>query len=142
MKQKQIEKEDIFIRKIDVKIIPHREQRYETVGDWFYNPANRTLWIRVSDLGDWRYNFLVAFHEQAEAVLCIHREVNEKDVTAFDIAYEVERKKGNPKNQGEPGDHYLAPYRKEHFFATSVERLMAAELGVNWEEYDKAVSSL
>lgn len=133
---------DIKLIKIDVRVIPHGTQRYVTVGDWFFNSINNTLWIRVSELGDWRYNYLVAQHEQIEAMLCIHRGIDEKAITMFDMAYEKERAKGNPDNQAEPGDHFLAPYRKEHFFATSIERLIAAELEVDWEEYDKAVMAL
>ena len=35
-----------------------------------------------------------------------------------------------------------APYRKEHFFATNLERLLAAELKVDWFEYDRYVDAL
>jgi hypothetical protein len=43
---------------------------------------------------------------------------------------------------GEPGDHEHAPYRREHFFATNLERLLSAELGVDWFEYDRDVDAL
>jgi len=131
-----------MIQKVIVEAIPHVNQRYNTIGDWFFNKDNGILWIRVSDLGDSRYNHLVAFHEYAEAMLCIHRGIDEKAITIFDMTYERERVKGNPDTQGEPGDHKKAPYRKEHFFATNVERLLAAELEVDWEDYDKAVMAL
>lgn len=124
----------------EIRIIPHKQQRYETVGDWYF--IDGTLFIFVSDLGDWRYNFLVAFHEQAEAMLCLHRGISEMNVTIFDKWYENERAMGNKHCQAEPGDHKMAPYRKEHFFATSVERLMAAELKVDWEDYDAAIEAL
>ena len=127
---------------INVRVIKHKEQRYETVGDWVYNPANTLLTVFVSDMGDWRYNQLVAVHEIAEATLCIERGINEKDVTAFDLWYESERLKNNPECQSEPGDHKKAPYRKEHFCATTIERMLAAELGVDWEDYDTTVNSL
>lgn len=35
-----------------------------------------------------------------------------------------------------------APYRKEHFFATSLERLFSAELDVDWQEYERFVDAL
>lgn len=133
---------EIEIRKVNVEIIPHKNQRYETVGDWFYNIGNNTLWIRISDLGDWRYHHLISIHEQIEALLCIKRGISEKEITLFDINYEAKRVKGYIDFQGEPGDHPKAPYRKEHFFATSIERLIAAELEVDWEEYDKTIEAL
>ena len=124
---------------VDIKIIPHKEQRYETVGDWFFNPDNSRLTIRVSNMQNAKYEFLVALHEQVEAMLCLERKINEKDITLFDMVYEAERQEGD---FSEPGDSSNAPYKKEHFFATNIERLMALELGVSWEDYEKAVNSL
>ena len=43
---------------------------------------------------------------------------------------------------GRAGDNVNAPYRKEHFFATNLERLFASELGVDWFEYDRYVDAL
>jgi hypothetical protein len=40
-----------------------------------------------------------------------------------------------------PGDDPRAPYHKQHVFAENIERLLAAELGVDWSAYDKEVSS-
>lgn len=131
-----------MIKDIVVKVIKHKDQRYETVGDWVFNPDNGRLSIWVSDMGVWEYNFLVAMHEQWEAMLCVKRGIEEKDVTAFDVWYEHQRKIKNSECQAEPGDHKLAPYRKEHFSATTAERMLAAELNVNWEEYDTAVNAL
>ena len=127
---------------VTVRVIEHFLQRYPTVGDWIYNPDNGMIYIYVSKLGDWRYEALVARHEFDEAVLCIERGIAEKEVMRFDVWYEAQRLSGAADCQGEPGDHAKAPYRKEHFFATTTERLMAAELGVDWDEYDKAVQEL
>lgn len=135
---------------INVKVIPHKEQRYETVGDWWFVWSKEdggrshvtSLEIRVSDMGNVCYNFLVARHEQDEAMLCLERGISEEDVSTFDIKFEEQRSLNNPNYTGEPGDNYLAPYRKEHFFATTQERAMAAELKVDWEEYDAAVNAL
>ena len=41
-----------------------------------------------------------------------------------------------------PGDNINAPYRREHFFATNIERLFAGELNVDWFEYDRYVDAL
>lgn len=124
---------------IDVKVIPHREQRYETAGDWWFNPDNTRLTIRVSRMGNEDFENLVSLHEQTEALLCLKRGICEKQITAFDIEFEKNRADGNTD---EPGDAPNAPYKKEHFFATSIERLIAAELGVDWKEYDDAIQAL
>ena len=121
-----------------IEIIPHKKQRYETVGDWKRN-KHGTLEIKVSDMGDKRYAMLVAVHELIETLLCEHDGVDEKDVTAFDVAFESCRM---PGNADEPGDDPKAPYVRQHCVATAVERLLAAELGVSWNEYDKKVNSL
>jgi hypothetical protein len=117
---------------ITIKTIPHDQQRYETAGDWWFDDAG-DLEIRVSEMGDWREEALVAFHELAEVLLCKQRGITAEQVDAFDKAY---------AGDGEPGDDPAAPYRKEHFFATSIERLLAAELGIAWAEYDAAVEAL
>lgn len=130
----------------DIQVIPHEKQRYETVGDWWFTAdedlVELTLHIRVSFMSNWKYEFLVARHEQDEAVLCYLRGIHDEDVTVFDKMYEARRIAGDPEFQGECGDHKYAPYRKEHFFATTQERAMAAELDVDWEEYDRAVMNL
>lgn len=124
--------------RIYVNVIPHRSQRYDTVGDWIFGD-NGNLTINVSDMKDWRYEFLVAFHELIEAMLCKQRGISQEEVDDFDIAFEARRVRGD---LSEPGDNALAPYYNEHQFATCLERLMALELGVIWKEYDEKVSSL
>ena len=121
-----------------IKTIPHKKQRYETVGDWVVEPDG-TLKIFVSEMGDSDYNFLVALHELVELYLCQKRVIKQEAVDKFDIEFEKNRPEGD---ESEPGDHPDAPYRKEHFFATNIERMIALELGVDWKLYDKAVMSL
>lgn len=128
----------MVIVKIIIETIPHSAQRYDTCGDWLFDEEGN-LTIKVSDLDDWRYEALVGLHEAIEALLCRDRQINEEDVTNFDLEFESRRQEGNID---EPGDDANAPYRKEHFFATSIERLLAAELNVDWPSYDAAVNSL
>jgi hypothetical protein len=124
--------------KIIIETIPHKSQQYPTVGDW-RRDAEGNLRIFVSEeIGD-KYALLVAIHELIEVSLCEDRGITVEEVDAFDKAFENNRAKGNVD---EPGDDPKAPYRKEHFFATSLERLMAAELGVDWQKYDDAVNAL
>ena len=123
--------------KIIIKIIPHSEQRYPTVGDWQWQGED--LHIKVSELGHWKFNVLVGFHEMIEALLCKDHGVSEQDVDQFDIFFESQRVEGNVS---EPGDDMAAPYWHEHQMATGFERLMAASLGVNWPVYEEKVASL
>ena len=123
--------------RIIINVIPNDQQRYPTCGDWEWDGDKLT--ILVSSMNNWRYEMLVAFHELAEALICKHRGIVEKDVTAFDIAFEKARKDAD---DSEPGDDPTAPYYKEHQFATCVERLLALELSVDWKKYDDTVTNL
>lgn len=126
--------------KITIETIPHNQQRYETVGDWIFDDAGN-LTIRVSDMGNWQREALVGFHELAEALVCKSRGITTEMVDAFDVAF---AERGFPKEEwdGEPGDHPDCPCRKEHFFATTVERMLCVELGEDWAAYDAAVEAL
>lgn len=121
--------------------IPHNEQRYDTAGDWWFDESG-DLQIRVSKLSNPYREFLVSIHEQAEAMMCLARGISEKDVSDFDIRFEQDRAKGLVSATREPGDAPDAPYRKEHFSATNIERIMASELDVDWDQYDAEVSIL
>lgn len=123
---------------IHVHIIPHASQDYETVGDW--RTDGRGDWVvRVSEMGDWRYHFLVALHEQIEMALCKARGVLEGEVTAFDKGFEAARATTDDR---EPGDNVAAPYCLEHTFASRIERKMADEMGVDWADYEAKVMGL
>lgn len=91
-----------------------------------------------SEIGD-KFALLVALHELIEVTLCEERGITCEQVDTFDKSFELHRPAGN---EDEPGDDPAAPYQKEHFFATSLERLMAAELGVDWKKYDEAIMKL
>ena len=106
------------------------------MGDWQLKPDG--LHIFVSRMSDQRYEFLVGMHEAIEAYLCKQAGISQAAVDRFDQAYERRRKAGN---DSEPGDDPKAPYHKEHMFASKVERMLANELGVRWNAYDREVSS-
>jgi hypothetical protein len=127
--------------KIIIETIPHEEQRYPTVGDWFFDHPrpDKILTIRVSRMGDWRYEVLVAVHELVEVLLCLHKGVSQKSVDKFDMKYEAARKRGD---ESEPGDDPRAPYKDQHCIATAVERLLAPMLGVSWKKYEQKINSL
>ncbi len=118
--------------KITIETIPHGRQRYPTAGDWRID-AEGNISILVSDLGDWRYNAAVGIHEAVEAILCRRAGVEGCEVDRFDLGF-----RGN----GEPGDDRDAPYATQHCFATAVERMLIAAMGLSWADYDKAVEAL
>jgi hypothetical protein len=124
--------------RVVIEEIPHAEQRYETCGDWWVG-SDGTWHVRVSNTGKWQHAVLVAVHELIEMALCRERGVTEDSVTQFDLDFEAARPEGNTD---EPGDDPSAPYQKEHQFATTVELLLAAELGVKWREYERAIEAL
>lgn len=134
---------------IYIDTIPHAEQRYPTVGDYWYPfrdqqsiAGQATIEIRVSELPSQDFEFLVALHEMVESYLCYKRTISEESITAFDRRFEEDRAAGKHSEEEEPGDDFHAPYYKEHKFATKLERLMAEELGVNWGEYEAAIIAL
>lgn len=130
--------------KIMIETIPHEEQRYQTVGDWYYehDVENDVLRIRVSELGSQKMEQLVAVHELIEVILCQSAGVSQQSVDEFDTKYELDRKEGAHSEIDEPGDDLQAPYRKQHCFATAVERMMAAEMDVPWNDYAAKVESM
>ena len=126
--------------KIIIETIPHDQQRYPTVGDWYYE--GETLHIKVSELGNERMVQLVAVHELVEVILCQHAGVSQESVDEFDTKFELDRKAGLHTPEDEPGDDLAAPYRKQHCFATAVERMMGAEMDVPWNDYAAKVESM
>lgn len=119
--------------------VPHRKQRYETVGDWI---PGKPAQIRVSKMKDQRYVFLVALHEMIEYELCRMHGIKDKEVVAFDVNFEAERRMNLHPIDAEPGDHPKAPYKSEHEFATAIEMIVAQKMGVRWSDYEKTVLSL
>lgn len=124
-----------------IKTIPGKEQRYPTVGDWYFDTENN-LTITVTDMNHWKYEFLVALHELVEVMLCKDRDISQESVDVFDIQFEKDRQNGLHALHEEPGNHRDAPYRKEHFFAETIERLLAKELNVDWNVYEKTIIDL
>lgn len=121
---------------ITIKTIPHKDHRYDTLGDYWDDP-NGDIQIRVSATGKWRYDMLIVLHEFIEVLLCKARFIQEPDIMKFDVKFEKKRKDGDYAS--EPGDDLKAPYRREHRTAENFERLFAAELGVHYPDYDKDI---
>lgn len=121
--------------KILLETIKHSEQRYKTVGDWFQR-EDGTVVIRSSKLSDPRLEFLILIHELVEWFLCLDAGISQQVVDEFDKEHEDEQ------DEVELGDLSDAPYRTQHCFATGIERLLAAELDVDWDSYEEELIGL
>ncbi|SRR6266404_144416 len=117
--------------------VMHSQQRYDTVGD--YQEAHGFISFTVSDMNNWKYEALVSVHELVEKILVNARGIADKSIDDFDMDFEQNRDLGD---ESEPGDSRQAPYFAEHQFATMVEKMLAVELGVDWDHYDQAVLGL
>jgi hypothetical protein len=118
---------------IIIDIIPHSEQRYNTVGDWFYDDEDRQLVIRVSETGNEYQNFLLIIHELIEAVLCKQKGITQGQVDNWDLSHQ---------EYTEPGEIRECPYFIPHFIAATIERGLAHELEINWEKYEDILDLL
>ena len=122
-----------------IKSIPLKQlmERYgaESVGD-YWRPVRDSVQIRVAEMENQDYCFLVALHELVEEFLCTKRGIPEPEIQAFDQMFDKLEK------EGEPGDEPDAPYHREHVFATMIERMLADEIGVKWDEYEQAIDNL
>ena|SRR5271166_562518 len=122
--------------RIVIQTIPHNEQRYDTAGDWQWEDEhldNPVLKISVSETGNWKYNMLVAQHELHEALVCLVDRVDQKDVDDFDLSH---------AHLADPGRDPDAPYHFPHMYADALERQMALNLCVEWDEYEKTLDNL
>jgi hypothetical protein len=122
--------------KIVMKVIPHLDQRYDTVGDYWEDPDG-TIQFRVSDMGDVRMNVQVLVHEFLEYMQLRYKGIKEEDVLAFDLAVP-----DSSPYADDPGFNPAAPYHKEHVFSDCIERLLAREWDLSWEDYEATIDAL
>ena len=114
---------------VEIKSIPQSRQRDpNSVGD-YWRAADGALYVRVTEMPDWRYELLIAVHELIEEALATHRGIPEPEIMRFDLEH---------PELDDPGMDCRAPYHAEHFFADAIERLIAQQLGVDWHAYGEA----
>jgi hypothetical protein len=121
--------------KITIEFISHKEQRLGAIGDWFFE-HNGDLVVRVSDLGDWRYNFLVGRHEMDEALLCMHHGITTEMVDKDQI---------NAADTDDPDSFSGYPgscLQNQHNDSLAAEWVMSRLLGVNWKSYGEAAEKV
>ena len=90
------------LRKITIEVIPHEDQKYETIGDYFTDADG--IHIRISDMGNIAAEAGCALHEFIELVLCQIACVPFESIDAFDLKFEEEAKQGLHAVTDEPGD--------------------------------------
>jgi hypothetical protein len=124
------------MKKITIEFIPHSEQRLAACGDWYFDPDGNLI-VRVSDCGDYRYNFLFARHEMDEAVLCMHRGITTEMVDADQL---------NANDVTDDPDSFSgyggAVVQDSHNDALSAEWVMSRLLGVEWQKYGEAFEKI
>ena len=118
---------------VQMNVIPHQQQRYDTAGDWQLDVEKDTLVINISFLGDWKMEACLGIHELIEAIRCMADRVDQNLVDQWDL---------NFKGKGEPGDDPAAPYHRQHVQASIVERTLARQLGVDWQRYEQKLEEL
>ena len=110
----------------NIKTIPHPDQRYDTLGDYYTEGG--VIQFRVSSLANNDYEFLIALHELIEKQLAKKMGITEQMIDAWDLTHEDEE---------EPGALEGCPYRDAHMIAEGIERVVATKLGVDWDHYEK-----
>jgi hypothetical protein len=117
---------------INSEVIPHKEQRYNTAGDFFTHSGED--WYYISKLPQgWRAELAVFIHELVEFQLC-KEAGKEEDITYFDTH--------EGKESNDPGTLPNAPYYVQHAIATKIEKYIIKQLGLNWSEYDASFDKL
>ncbi len=127
---------------ISIKTIPHQEQRYNTVGDYWERKTTEegtVVEFRISKLPRPEYEHLILIHELVEYFLVSIAGISLQSIDDFDKNFEAQRL---PGDLSEPGDQRQAPYYNQHQMASLVERLFAAILNVDWQEYEEAINKL
>lgn len=122
---------------LNIKTIPVQDQRVTTLGDWWEN-ADGSFEIRLTDMGNWRYEFLVLIHELTEWSICQHLGIATKDCDDFDFLFEAEIKRGEQSPEDEAGFDHRCPYGKGHVWGDRMEKLFCFLLGVKWKAYAAA----
>lgn len=123
--------------KINIKVIPHRRQAYNTVGN-YWTDKKGVIQVRISKM-DKQSERLVLVHELIELFMTDWLGITEDEITEFDLSFEKKRKKGN---NDEPGFDSFAPYRREHTIATAVEMIMCAHMNIDWVNHEQTVNNV
>lgn len=130
--------------RINLQVIPHREQRYETVGDWWWDEEG-VLQIRSSKMDNPRFEQLVLLRELVEVLLADWTRPRETSrdyllnrTEDHDKSFELARVDEFSESGYEP----KSPVYREHMIASAFEHIAALLMRVNYNEYTRAVAAL
>jgi len=106
-----------------VNSIPHRLQRYDTVGDWYDHSG--VLHFCVSNMTpDMEMETL--FHEMFEWYLCQKEGITAAMVDKWDFSH---------PDSDDPGSLPGCPYKKQHKAAMKISKLAVKLMGYSWGNY-------
>jgi hypothetical protein len=125
---------------IVINTITHHLQRLKGSlgGDWRFHeiPGLKILEVTVSDMGDWKCNFLLAFHELVEAIMC-------KDAGITTEMVDTDELKAQPTDDPDSFSGYPGScYQQQHNDALALEWMLSRLLGVKWTEYAERFEAL
>lgn len=121
--------------------MPITAQRFTTLGDWWQD-ENGAFTIAISNMDDWRYEFLVLIHELTEWSICQISGISTSACDAFDTVWEKKIEAGLVSPDIEAGFDKSCPYRKGHIWGARMERLFCWLLKANWQDYNRACDAL
>lgn len=127
--------------KIIIETVPHSQNRNNQCGDYRYMPDG-SLYVTVSSLNDPKMEWLIAMHEVIEEFLAKNDGISEEQINDYDIYYEKRREMGLVAEDSENGFAPDCIYKKYHTIATGIEMMLAAQLGVDWLQYNDKINSL
>ena len=120
------------LKDIDIKFIPHNEQRYNTLGDYY--ESKHALHFRITQFPDHpEYSYAILFHELLEKFRNDQLGIKDADVDKFDIDH---------PELDDPGWSKDAPYFKTHCEGDLIERLFIVLSGANWVDYEAKVMNI
>lgn len=118
------------MKRIEAHSVAHKDQRYDTCGDYQLTDYGRGMVFTISRTGDWRSDAAVFLHEFVEAMMCDHLGVTVADVDAWDFAH---------AESEDPGALAGCPYGVAHHSAEILEKQFCKKLGLTWEQHEENV---
>lgn len=128
--------------KINIEVIAHAKQRYETPGDWFWD-SEGVLQIRVSKLPNPKFERLIIIHELVEILIETARQ-NIDPQRLLEITEESDKafESGRTDDSAESGYRPDNPVYHGHMAASAIEHIAGMLLGVDYNKYSEAVAAL
>lgn len=116
---------------LNLKTIPHRDQRYDVLGDYWTEGG--VIQFRVSSIGAADYEFLIFIEALIEKQLARRMGITEQMIEAWDLAHEDEPDAAARED---------CPYRDAFLIAQGFQRAIATKLGVNWSHFEESQAAV